>query len=312
MIRLKDKQQAIAVLKYLRGPWNQELIMKELNRIESIITDRKPTICYILTQIFCERDTLIPFLVALSLAVLQQLSGGGVVASYTANIFEQAGATNPDLMSFYVAGLGFLISSILSAVLVEVIGRKILLAVSAAGMCISHAMLGIHFYLTRPSLCVNLNSSSTANLNSTSIAEAEDTAEAEDDVNLKQQCNLHLFPLVIVSVFLYTLSFGTGFGTVTWILISEYLPLQVRAMASGIIISANRITGVFITGTFLSYSEWAGAWVAWWTLCFFCLVGFIFIILFVVETKGKELEEIPELFKAKFKAPWVCRISHYP
>lgn len=292
LLRLKDSDRALAVLKYLRGPRNQRKIMKEFAGIKSSMLWKKLNCCQNLSQILCQRDTLVSFLVAFFVVVYHQLCGVGVVTAYVGTIFLEAGVPHPNLVSLFAAGLGFLLATILAGILVEFVGRKVLLATSAAGICASQATMGIQFYLTRPSLCINATYSVVDEM-----MEVNEVAEVA-------QCNLHLFPLAITGIIVMALSFGIGTGPIPWILLSEYLPLQVRGVAGGIIVSANRATAILITGTFLSYSELVGPWFSWWTLSLFNLVAFVFIILFVVETKGKKLEEVQELFKSRIS---VCQ-----
>ena len=273
------------MLKYLIGPKKQADILEMVAEIELSATARKLSISQAMCQLFCQRHIFIPFMIAFFIGILQQLCGIGIVTSYAGQIFLRAGDRNPSFTAFFAAGLVFPIATILSAFLVEVAGRKILLAVSVAGMCIGSVMLGFQFYFTRPSLCTNSN---------TSVAELETMKDVD-------QCNFHLFPLAVVSVVLFSLSFELGVGPVSFVIISEYVPAQVKGLAGGIILAANRTIGIILTGTYLNFSDWAGDWFLWWMLAFFNFVGLVLIILFVVETKGKNLEEIPELFNKKFR-----------
>ena len=279
ILGLKDRPQAMAVLKYLRGPQNMREIITELAGIESSIVQKKIGIFKVLAQIFSHGDILYSFLIALFVVMYHQLGGVGVLTAYIGTIFEEAGAPSPDLVSVFSAGFCFLLATIVSAGLVEVLGRKILLSISAAGICTSQAAMGLHAYLTRSSLCDN----STSMMTDSGV----------------EQCNFHLFPLAIAGIVVMSLSFGIGAGPIPWIFLSEYLPLQVRGIAGGIILLANRGTAVLITGTFLHYRNLVNPWFSWWTLSLLNLVCFVLIVVFVVETKGKTLEEVQKLFKTR-------------
>ena len=280
LLRIKDHQRAKAVLKYLKGPKNQQRIAKELEEIKSSISDKKQNVWQVLSLIFCQKDILFPFLVSLFVCGFHQLCGVGIITNYVGIILKEAGTPNPNLISFYAAGLGFLFGRVLALLLVDVVGRKILLCVSAAGMCTGQIMLGLQFYLMRPP-----------------------HANATDMIEPTEVGDFHLYPISIAGVLLFSLSFGSGVGPVTWIILTEYLPLQVRGIAFGICVALNRIIASILTGRFFSYSEWTSTWTAWWTGSFFNLVGFVVILLCVVETKGKTLEEVPELFRKR-----LCRI----
>ena len=112
--------------------------------------------------------------------------------------------------------------------LIERMGRKVLLSVSAAGMVICSTMLGIHSYLIRPEACSNHN-----NTLATGLGGNPD----------KDTCNPHLFPLAAVSIIICILSFSFGLGPVPWVMLSEYLPLKVRGVAGGIVVASNWTAG---------------------------------------------------------------------
>ena len=285
LLNFQDRKRAISVLKYLIGPKKQTDILQMVKEIELSATARKLSISQALHQLFCQKRIFIPFIIAFFIGVFHQLCGVGIVTSYAGQIFYRAGDHNPSFTAFFAAGLVLTLTTIPSAFFVEVVGRKLLLGISAAGMCIGSTMLGFQFYFTRPSLCIN---------STTSV----DALEAMKEVD---QCKFHLFPLAVVSVVLFSFSFAIGVGPVSWVIVSEYVPVQVRGLAGGIILAANRTTGVIITGTYLNFSDWAGDWCLWWILAFFNFAGLMVIILFVVETKGKNLEKIPELFSKKFQ-----------
>ena len=278
LLTVKDMERTKAVLKYLRGTQNQQKIAEELEKIKASIPSKKLNIFQVLSLIFT-RDIRAPFLVALFICVFHQLCGVAIVTNYVGPIYRLAGAQNAQILSLGTVGCGLLVARFLAAVLVELVGRKILLSISAAGMCSGHAMVGLQFFLRKPSMCAN----------STGVM-LESTTEL---------CNFHLFPLFYVGITLFSLSFGIGVGPITWVVFSEYLPLQVRGVAGGICVSASRFTALILAVSFLNYSEWAGYWTSWWTLSFFNLVGFIVIVLFVVETKGRTLEEVQELFRRR-------------
>lgn len=89
-------------------------------------------------------------------------------------------------------------------------------------------------------------------------------------------------------------------GSVIIILNAEYVPVQVKGVAGGIVVSITRIAGGIVTGTYLNFTNWAGDYTLWWIFAATNFVSVIVIGLFFVETKGKSLEEVPELFKKKY------------
>lgn len=103
---------------------------------------------------------------AAGLLAFQQLSGINVVLFYSQSIFDKAGSSLPPEISTIIVGKFFLIlknistkylifklgvvmviASGLTPFIADSLGRKIILLFSAGGMIVSHAFLGIYFYL---------------------------------------------------------------------------------------------------------------------------------------------------------------------
>ena len=277
LLRQKDEPRAMAALRCLRGPKYTKL-NQEIDDIKATIAKKSPGFLKLLKELLTERSTLIPFLLILFLYIYQR-TGIDVVSAYAGPIFLEAGVPNPNLTATFAVGGVKVLVTILTILLVEFAGRKILLAVSSAGMFLGAALLGVHFYITRPGLCAN------------------DTLPTGFFMEGEVSCNPHLFPLAIVGVVVFNLGFAIGIGPVPWVMLSEYLPSKVRGVAGGIVVGANWATASLFVGSFLSYSEAFGPWTAWWTLAAINLMGFLVVVLFFVETKGKKLEEVQELFR---------------
>ena len=72
-----------------------------------------------------------------------------------------------------------------------------------------------------------------------------------------------------------------------------------RGLAGGIAAASSYAAAAVSAGTFLNFAEVAGAWSVWWTQSGINLVGFLVIVIFIKETKGKKLEEVQEMFAAR-------------
>ncbi len=279
LLHTKDRPRAIAVLKYLKGP-----AIKADNKADSIkqssLRVAKLPIHVIVKRLFCQKENLIPFLVALLVAIHQQLCGFLALLNNIGYIFLKSKSPNPDLIGFLVS-LALVPGTLLCGLLVDTVGRKSLLMFGMVGMSVSQALLGFQFYFSRPSPC---NSDNDTDSDSTSV----------------EDCALNLYPIAIVSVILFLLSYSISIGPVNSILTAEYVPQQVKGIANGMLWSMNRLTGAFIVGTFRNFSKWAGDWTAWWTLSVINAMAFVAMTRFVVETKGKKLEDIPDAFKKQY------------
>ncbi len=284
LLHFKDEHRAIAVMKCLRGPSIEaEEKLKAIKAASSGVL--KLPLHKVLWKLFSHKDNLIPFLIAAVVIIHQQTCGFLALLNNIGGLFMKFNSPNPDLVGF-LAGLALVPGTLLCGLLVDIVGRKPLLAFGVLGMSISQAVIGLLFYLSRPAVC--------------KIEDIENSTSVSYDVSFSKDCSPNLYYFAMACVILYLLSYSISIGPIATIIASEYLPLQVKGIGNGILWSVNRVAGALIVGTFLNFCKWAGDWTAWWALSFFSLMVFVAIVVFVVETKGKNLEEIPNAFRKRY------------
>lgn len=82
---------------------------------------------------------------------------------------------------------------------------------------------------------------------------------------------------------------------VTWIVISEIFPAKIRATGMAVSTFALWTAAFILTYTFPLLNSLLGPYGTFWLYGIICVGGFIFIKLYLPETKGKTLEEIEEI-----------------
>ena len=284
-----QKERAIAVLKFLRGP--QYDIKGELELIQSKITGTKKLR---ITQVFCEFtkcSVLVPQLLVLLLTIFRVCGGLESINSFSATILRDAGVQDFRQVSVYGTGCTRLIANFSVLFFADLLGRKVLLMASGIGTFIGTTMLGVHFYVIRPSLCLSFNSTTNA-----SITEAATVSSIEGDV----LCNTHLAPVAIVGLVVFNIGFSIGWGPILWVLLGELLPRQVRGVGTGIATFATWGLASLVVGSYLSVANATQPWFVWWTYSTINLVSVLFIGFCIFETKGKSLEDIQHRFETKY------------
>ncbi|HEV2480341.1 MAG TPA: sugar porter family MFS transporter [Puia sp.] len=104
--------------------------------------------------------------------------------------------------------------------------------------------------------------------------------------------------LLLVLLMIYIACFAFSLGPVTWIIINEIFPTEVRVQAVSVCTLALWIA-VWLVGQFFPWLlEKAGAAVTFWIFCGFSVLNLVFSWKVVRETKGKTLEEMENLFIA--------------
>ena len=273
-----DSQSAFKTLRWLRG--TKYDIGTELDTMRSSLLDDDGTGVW---REFKKRSITVPFVTLLLVFFFQQIGGLNAQGAYATVIFKNAGVSNPALSSAMAMGISVVVGNVVASALVDKMGRKPLLVISGIGMGVGNTLLGIHFYLTRPSLCSDSDFSG-------------DTGSDEHT-----SCNTQYGPLAVVSIVVFNFLFSIGWAPVPWILLPELLPLKVRGLGGGMAVLVNWATSALVTGAYLSYSETVTRWFAWWSFALLNFISVGFAIVFLVETKGTRLEVIQAAFKKKWK-----------
>ncbi|XP_030776097.1 solute carrier family 2, facilitated glucose transporter member 6 isoform X2 [Rhinopithecus roxellana] len=92
-------------------------------------------------------------------------------------------------------------------------------------------------------------------------------------------------------------SYAMGWGPITWLLMSEVLPLRARGVASGLCVLASWLTAFVLTKSFLPVVSAFGLQVPFFFFAAICLVSLVFTGCCVPETKGRSLEQIESFFR---------------
>ena len=102
--------------------------------------------------------------------------------------------------------------------------------------------------------------------------------------------------LSILSIVLFYLFFALAWGPVPWLVMSEIFPLRARGPASSFATLTNWTMAFIVTKTFKSIVATLTNQGVYWFYAGFYLLAFLFVCIFMPETKGKTLEEIEALF----------------
>ena len=204
----------------------------------------------------------------------QQFCGVNGVIFFAEQIFIMAGAENPAMCTIIV-GVVQSVATLLSSVLVDRAGRKILLIISGVGMIVCLVALGYFFSVQ----------------------------ESKADIS-----NIKWLPLVSVVGFIVV--FSLGFGPLPWMMTGELLSPQIKGFASGIAVASNWVSVSVVTFSFQPLLELISSAYTFWMFAIITAIASAFIILVVPETKGKSMQQIQnELAGNKLSSPPVKVIS---
>jgi sugar porter (SP) family MFS transporter len=197
-----------------------------------------------------------PIMLAVAIAMFNQLSGINAILYYAPRIFKMAGAGSESalLQAVAVGGINLIMTMIALAV-IDNFGRRKLMLVGSVGYILSLGSAAWAFY--------------TYGAEFTEIGGT----------------------VVLISLLVFIASHAFGQGAVIWVFISEIFPNRVRARGQALGTFTHWFMAAVISLTFPMFADVSGGH----TFAFYalCMIGQLLWVIYVMpETKGISLEQI--------------------
>lgn len=93
------------------------------------------------------------------------------------------------------------------------------------------------------------------------------------------------------------LGYAMGWGPITWLLMSEVLPLVARGVASGLCVTVSWLTAFMITYVYTHLADAYGLYAPYLLFMVVCVVSLLFNAVCIPETRSRSLEEIENYFR---------------
>src|SRR5213075_2467102 len=96
-------------------------------------------------------------------------------------------------------------------------------------------------------------------------------------------------PIALVAANLYVVAFGMSWGPVVWVLLGEMFNNRIRATALAVAAAAQWVANFGVSATFPSLQK-SGLGLAYGLYAAAALASLFYVLRYVPETRGKELE----------------------
>src|SRR5690348_2446835 len=253
-------EEALGVLRRVLALGSEAALQKKLGDIQlSLKREHKPR----WRDLIGGRAGFLPIVwVGIVLSVFQQFVGINVIFYYSTTLWNSVGFSESNsFMLTVITSIVNVLVTLVAIALIDRIGRKALLVIGSSGMLVTLAIMAVCF------------------------AQATGSGTA---LNLPGAWG----PVALVAANLYVIFFGVSWGPVVWVLLGEMFPNRIRAMALAVAAAAQWLANFAITSSFpvmaqfslpLSYGVYAA----------FAAISLLFVLKFVRETRGVELEDMP-------------------
>jgi sugar porter (SP) family MFS transporter len=225
---------------------------------------------------FFRRQYRKPILLAVAIAMFNQLSGVNALWYYAPAIFRMAGAGAREAMLLpVVLGVVNLVFTMLGLALIDRFGRRKLMLAGSIGYIVSLGTTAWAFYSYGAAFNAVMNAIDSGADVPANIASAAGTGGM----------------VVLASLVLFVVSHAFGQGTVIWVFISEIFPNRVRARGQALGSFTHWFMDAAISWTFpiIAASSGGHAFAFYGAMMVLQLVWVVWIM---PETKGVPLEEI--------------------
>jgi SP family galactose:H+ symporter-like MFS transporter len=253
-------------------PEKARLILQKLRHSEQEVEAEMQLIAFSLKRTqgswhdFFSRQFLGPALVAVLVAIFNQLTGINSFLQYAPLILKNAGISSNEVTMLGSVGIGALnfIFTAVAITLIDSLGRRPLLLMGVFGVMLSEIYLGI--------VTIFFANSPAAGM------------------------------LALAGLLSFIIFFAIGPGVVVWLAISELFPTKIRGKGIAFCLFFNSLAATALSVYFLPLVKLLGMGHTYWLFAMFSAAYFVVVLFFLPETKARSLEEIQLGFEKKHSA----------
>ncbi|EZA57322.1 hypothetical protein DMN91_003297 [Ooceraea biroi] len=272
LVRQNRLHEAARSLNWLKAG-NNLAVEKTLSHLQLEIKESAIARSAKLSDLFKDRATIKALIISLMLFCGQQFGGIFALISYSETIFKMSGSSlTPNTSAIIIALIQFF-GSWLALVLVERAGRRLLLLVSASGMCACHCAMGAFFYFQ------------------------------------DQEYNVSAFfwvPVTALSIFMVV--YSMGLGTIPVVVVSEIFSRDVTSLGLAMGMLMCWMCAFIMVKVFSDLIVLLGTYGCFFLLAIVCVCNLIFCFIMMPETKGRLREDIVDELNGKSKTKQIKHI----
>jgi len=201
--------------------------------------------------------------IGMVLSMFQQFVGINVIFYYSSALWQIVGFDEAhSLLITMITSITNIATTLIAIACIDKFGRKPLLLAGSIGMLITLGAMAWVF--------------GTAPVN------------AEGFPVLSSQGGL----VALLAANIYVFCFGFSWGPVTWVLLGEMFNNRIRASALSLGAGVQWIANFVVSTTFPPIAFNLGLGIAYGIYAAFAALSFVFVVSFIRETKGRELEDM--------------------
>ncbi|MAZ77584.1 MAG: MFS transporter [Legionellaceae bacterium] len=234
--------------------------LREAHRVKDEINDIKSAIeeeGRANWKLLFSRWAMPALVVAVGMAILQQLVGINTIIYYGPTIFNVIGFKGAEgaTAAAIIIGVVNVGATFLGMYLIDKLGRRPLVLMGLVLMIAGHLILAwaFHYHHGMPAA-------------------------------------LRVFALLGMISFI--VGFAASLGIISWVLNAEVFPLKIRGLGSSMAATSNWVFNALVSSTFLTLVHFFGESGTFFMYAIICCIGMVLVAIFMPETKGITLERL--------------------
>lgn len=303
--------EALQIMEKLSGPEQARVALQEVHDSISAESNKQRLP---IGQLFRPAMKLV-MTIGISVAVLQQITGINAVFFYAPMIFEQSGiGTDASFMQAVLVGLVNLVFTIIAMALIDRLGRRPLLLFGLSGIAISMLTLSYGFASATYTLSERAIDALPMEIERQLVAPLIDIS-FDSDIDFRHAVSnaiggdsykqyesqlvsaaIAMNPaLILFGILGFVASFAVSLGPVMWVLFSELFPNTLRGLAISFVGLINSAVSFGVQLIFPWELENLGNAGTFFIYGIFAVIGLVFVMRVLPETRGRSLEELEHL-----------------
>jgi sugar porter (SP) family MFS transporter len=236
-------------------------VMAKIEEIrQTVMRERQPKF----SDLFTRSGGLLPIVwIGIGLSLLQQFVGINVIFYYSSILWRAVGFSEKNSLTITViTGAVNIITTLIAIAFVDKFGRKPLLILGSIGMTVTLGTMAYTF--------------------------SRAWVDAAGNPTLTGNAGI----VALIAANLYVFCFGFSWGPVTWVLLGEMFNNKIRAAALSVAAAMQWVANFLVSTTFPPILQYFGLGSAYGLYTIAAAISLFFVLFFIRETKGIELEDM--------------------
>ncbi|MBD2103036.1 sugar porter family MFS transporter [Leptolyngbya sp. FACHB-261] len=249
--------EAAAVLAQVEGG-DVETKVQQIR--QTVLRERKPAFSDLLSR----RGGLLRIVwIGIGLSVFQQFVGINVIFYYSSVLWRAVGFSEANSLTITaITGAVNIVTTLIAIAFVDKFGRKPLLILGSIGMTVTLGTLASVFGSAQVDVAGNPTLSGAAGITA------------------------------LLAANLYVFCFGFSWGPIVWVMLGEMFNNKLRAAALSLAAAVQWMANWLVSTTFPPLLQYFGLGTAYGLYTTAAAISLFFVLFFIKETKGMELEEM--------------------